>query len=218
VVKTTLLRAIHGFVRVRKGEVRLNGRRIDGRNPTQIARSGILQVPEGRMLYPRLTVHEHLVVGGASLSRRDASRWIAELEERFPILGQRRRFAADALSGGQQQLLAIARALVARPRVLLLDEPSTGLAPVLVNEVMEVIASLRADGTAVVLVEQNVRVALDIAQRGIVIERGRVVLEGKAEDLRGDPAIIASYLGAGEPDVPLSPDPSPSAPASGGAR
>jgi branched-chain amino acid transport system ATP-binding protein len=163
-----------------------------------IVRAGLVQVPEGREILARLTVEENLLLGG--WTRRDRAAVAAAVEEmmgKFPILGQRRRVAAGQLSGGEQQQLAIARALVARPRLLLLDEPSLGLAPQLVEEVFSLISAVHESGITVLLVEQNARRALELADRAYVIETGRVVLTGTGEELRDHPLVRQAYLGTG---------------------
>jgi len=156
----------------------------------------VVQVPEGREILARLTVRENLELGAwTRRDRRGVVRDIAGFEERFPILGQRRDLPAGQLSGGEQQVLAIARSLVARPRLLLLDEPSLGLAPQLVDTIFELIADIHAEGLTILLVEQNARRSLDLAERAYVLERGAVVLSGRADELRQDPALQRSYLG-----------------------
>jgi branched-chain amino acid transport system ATP-binding protein len=201
--KTTLLRAISGFhgiddARVTEGSIRFKGRRIENGEPHRIARAGIAIVPERDKAFPNLTVAENLAVGGIARSDRDeiqadAERWLA----RFPILGERSDQLAGTLSGGEQQQLAIARALMSRPRMLLLDEPSLGLAPIFVDRIFELVQELRDEGVTVLLVEQNVHRALDVADRASVLSVGSVVASGATDELvEGE--LERSYLGIGE--------------------
>jgi len=204
--KTTTLKAITGLVRLERGEVtrgsvEFNGRRIENRLPEETARMGIVMVREGRRLFEELTAEENLLVG-AALGRRKEGRRLGlvsldSVYEYFPRLRERRAQVAGTLSGGEQQMLAIGRALMARPRLLLLDEPSMGLAPVLVEQIFETIQDINRQGTPILLVEQNAAMALTIAQRGYVLETGSVVLEGTARDLRENTDIRRAYLGEG---------------------
>jgi branched-chain amino acid transport system ATP-binding protein len=195
--KTTLLRSISGFVRPRRGRVLVGGTDLARRHPEDIARAGVAHVPEGQGVITELTVEENLRVG--ALARRDRSGRAAALSDtyqRFPVLAQRRRRAAATLSGGERQILVIARALMAAPRVLLLDEPSLGLAPRVVAQVMELIRQLRDDaGLTVLLVEQNARSALGIADKGLVLNLGKVVAEDDAATLAADVQLRRHYLG-----------------------
>jgi branched-chain amino acid transport system ATP-binding protein len=194
--KTTLLMAVSGVVPARKGEVRFAGRRITGLAPHEIVRLGIGHAPEGRRLFPRLTVRENLELGG--FAQDDAARVRRDIDEAcglFPVLAERMAQLGGTLSGGEQQMLALGRALVGRPRLLLLDEPSLGLAPLIVAKIFEVIAGLTARGIAVMLVEQNARAALKLAARGYVLETGRVTLTGSGPDLAADPRVRDAYLG-----------------------
>jgi branched-chain amino acid transport system ATP-binding protein len=195
--KTTLLRSISGFVRPRRGRVLIGGTDLARRNPEDIARAGVAHVPEGQGVITELTVEENLRVG--ALARRDRSGRAAALDDayqRFPVLAERRRRAAATLSGGERQILVIARALMAAPRVLLLDEPSLGLAPRVVAQVMELIRQLRDDaGLTVLLVEQNARSALGIADKGLVLNLGKVVAEDDAATLAADVGLRRHYLG-----------------------
>jgi branched-chain amino acid transport system ATP-binding protein len=193
--KTTTLRAVCGMVRT-AGVVRFAGQRIDGKAPEDIVRLGIAHVPEGRGTFVNLTVEENLRVG--AYARRDRAAFRRDLDrvyQYFPILRERHRQLAGTLSGGEQQLLAIGRALVQRPVLLMLDEPSVGLAPRMVAVVLELVARIRARGVSVLLVEQNVRQALACADRGYVLESGRIVLEGPARGLVDHPVVRRAYLG-----------------------
>jgi branched-chain amino acid transport system ATP-binding protein len=200
--KSTTLRTISGLVRPSAGRVVLDGRDITRAAPDAIVTAGVGHVPEGREIFPEFTVHENLLVGGHTAPRAA----IVEATERaftlFPVLGQRARQLAGTLSGGEQQMLAIARALMIRPRLLLLDEPSLGLSPRLTREIFGVIARLNREGATILLVEQNARRALALASRAYVLETGRVVVSGAARDLAADPRIRAAYLGLAEPAAP----------------
>jgi branched-chain amino acid transport system ATP-binding protein len=194
--KTTLLRAISGLLRPRAGTITFDGRRLDGAAPERIVELGVVQVPEGRKLFPTLTVRENLELGAyTARARARRAETLAALLARFPVLGTRAGQAAGTLSGGEQQMCAIARALMARPRLLVLDEPSQGLAPLVVREVFDIVAGLPAHGVTVLLVEQNLRRALAISGRGYVLEHGRIVLEGTGAALAADEATRKAYLG-----------------------
>jgi len=199
--KTTLLRAISGMVRPRSGRVLLDGADRAGRGPEDMARAGIAHVPEGQGVIAELTVEENLRIGmmswpGIAWRRADRAAALAEAYERFSLLADRRRKLAATLSGGERQMLVIARALVARPRVLLLDEPSLGLAPRVMMQVMDMVVRLsRESGITIVLVEQNARAALAIADRGVVLNLGRVVAAADARALAADVALRHHYLG-----------------------
>jgi len=199
--KTTLLRAISGMVRPRAGRVLLDGTDRAGRSPEDMARAGVAHVPEGQGVIAELTVEENLRLGlmswsGIARRRTERTAALAEAYERFSVLADRRRRLAATLSGGERQMLVIARALVARPRVLLLDEPSLGLAPKVMAQVMDMVVRLsRESGITIVLVEQNARGALAIADRGVVLNLGRVVAAAAARDLAADVALRHHYLG-----------------------
>jgi branched-chain amino acid transport system ATP-binding protein len=208
--KTTTLLAISGLVKVRGGDVRLDGETIVGRPPEAIARRGVAHVPAGRGIFPGLTVADNLRMGlyGAGRDRAaDAEEAVEQVLTAFPILRERRNQPAGTMSGGQQQQLAIGRALVQRPRLLLLDEMSMGLAPAIVADLFTLVGELSADGIAVVMVEQFVGQALKVADRAIVLEQGTVVAAGAPDELSSDD-IAAAYLGGGgEPDVTVRPAP-----------
>ena len=191
--KTTTLRAISGLVKPAAGRIDLDGRRIDGRRPHQIARLGLLQVPEGRGIFPSLTVRANLKM--ASYIAGDESSAEEEAMARFPALADRLEQTAGTLSGGEQQMLALARALLARPRLLLLDEISMGLAPLIVGKLFEEVRALAATGVTVLLVEQYVSAALEMSDYVYVLDKGRVVDVGQPEDMKAD-GVLAAYLGA----------------------
>jgi branched-chain amino acid transport system ATP-binding protein len=192
--KTTLLRAISG-VQASSGEIFFEHADISDDPPERRVALGIVQVPEGRQVFGPLGVEDNLRLGAWRRGRRNAKRTLERVYAMFPILAERRAQPAGTLSGGQQQMLAIGRALMAEPRLLLLDEPSMGLAPMLVAEIFACVQRLRAADTALLLVEQNARAALAIADRGYVLETGRIVLAGTAAALLADPAVRSAYLG-----------------------
>ncbi len=197
--KSTLLNAIAGVVRPSAGVVDFEARDICARRAELVASLGCVLVPEGRQIFAELSVQENLVLGGYLRWRRENRRAVEQdidgVCSLFPILSKRRRQAAGTLSGGDQQMLALGRALMARPRLLMLDEPSIGLAPLVVREIFDVIAGLRKDGTTILLVEQNARAALSIADRGYVMETGSIMLEGTAEELSENHDVRRAYLG-----------------------
>lgn len=193
--KTTTLNALSGLIPLRGGRIRLEGRDITRMGSHRRVSRGIVQVPEGRQVLAGMTVRENLELGGYRRPRGEVARDLARMEERFPILGERRNALAGTLSGGEQQMLAIARGLMARPRLLLLDEPSLGLAPLLVRTIFDIIRELLDEGFTILLVEQNARQALAVSNHAYVMESGSIVMEGPADQLRSDPAVIQTYLG-----------------------
>jgi branched-chain amino acid transport system ATP-binding protein len=195
--KTSTLRAISGLLRASAGRIVFEGREIQSRPPADILDAGIAHCPEGRRVFPYLTVEENLAMG--AYVRRDRQAVAEDLRSvcaHFPILAERRGQMAGTLSGGEQQMLAIGRALMARPRLILFDEPSLGLAPAVVETTFQVIADIRRRGTTVLMVEQNAYLALRMADRGYVMETGRIVLTGRARDLLADDHVRRAYLGA----------------------
>jgi branched-chain amino acid transport system ATP-binding protein len=197
--KTTLLNTISGLIRARSGEVSFNGQDILSLTPEKIVMMGCSLVPEGRQLFGTMTVRENLYIGGYARSRRDkdggVEEKIEEIYSLFPILEEREGQLAGTLSGGEQQMLAIGRAMMADPDMIMMDEPSMGLSPIIVRDIFGVIRTLRDSGCTILLVEQNARSALRIANRGYVIESGRIVLQGPAEDLMQNRDIQRAYLG-----------------------
>ncbi len=194
--KSTTINTLSGLIKPRKGAIRFEGHDLAGWRADRVARRGLIQVPEGRQIIAPLTVQENLEMGAYLRKDQDAVRHDIEgVFERFPRLKERRKQKAGSLSGGEQQMLAVGRALLASPRLLMLDEPSMGLAPLLVNEIFEIIRSIKDEGKTILLVEQNARKALEIADYAYVLERGQIVHAGAAVDLRQDQAIIRAYLG-----------------------
>ena len=194
--KSTTLRVISGLVAPRRGRVLLNDEDLTGVPAHKRVDRGIVQVPEGRHLFPFMTVAENLLLGAhAGRARADRERTLAHVYGLFPVLGERRTQLAGSLSGGEQQMCAIGRALMARPKILMLDEPTLGLAPVLVARIFETVRTINGQGVTVLLVEQNVRQALTLAHRACVLESGRLVLEGPARELLGDDRLKRAYLG-----------------------
>ena len=196
--KSTLLRTVAGLLHPETGGIEFDGRPITRLPPHRIARRGLRLVPEGRGLLTRMSVHENLLMGRyASSPAGDDAADLAAVFERFPVLRQRRQQLAGTLSGGEQQQLAIARALLGRPAVLMLDEPSLGLAPLLVREIFRIVRRLKDEGVTILLVEQNAKQALKVADRGYILETGQIVLEGPAAELLQGEAVQRAYLGAG---------------------
>ena len=193
--KSSTLNAIAGLVRAAEGEIRLDGRPVGGLPPETVVRQGLSLTPEGRRVFPGLTVADNLHLGGAAhASGAELSRRMAAGYERFPILAERRHQKAGLLSGGEQQMLAIARSLMAAPRLLLLDEPSLGLAPLMVDRIFALILELRQQGLTILLVEQNAERALEIADRGYVLQGGSMVLSGTGPELAGSSLVRDAYL------------------------
>jgi branched-chain amino acid transport system ATP-binding protein len=194
--KTSLLSALAGLVPPAGGSVRLGGRDVTGVPAHRAVAAGLSLVPEGRAILGRMTIEENLrLAGEVRRPRAEIAAAIAEQYRRFPVLGERRRSPAGTLSGGEQQMLAFARALVAGPRILLLDEPSMGLSPLLVQQVFETVRAIHAEGTTILLVEQNANLALSVSDHAYVLERGRVALAGPSAELARDPRVQAAYLG-----------------------
>lgn len=195
--KSTILRTTSGLLKPRKGSIEFDSRRIDPLSPDEIVHLGISMVPEGRELFPRLTVLENLELGAAYIDRAykqtaDSVNWVYSL---FPILQERSGQLAGTLSGGEQQMLAIGRALMSRPRILMLDEPSLGLAPLMVAEVFKTTAKVSQEGVTILLVEQNVRQSLKMAHRAYVLENGRIIMAGLGKDLVANKHVKEAYLG-----------------------
>ena len=196
--KSTTLRAINGLNRPRQGAIRFQGQEITGSPPHAIVKSGIAQSPEGRRLFPLMSVTENLEMG--AFQRTDRENFPEDMDrvfELFPRLQERRSQKAGTLSGGEQQMCALGRALMARPKLLLLDEPSMGLAPIFVERIFETVVEVNKQGTTVLLVEQNALMALEVAQRGYVMETGRIALEGPANELKTNEEVRKTYLGEG---------------------
>jgi branched-chain amino acid transport system ATP-binding protein len=195
--KSSLLRSVQGLVRPAGGSIRFEGQSVLGLSAASRVSRGMVLVPEGRQIFTSLTVHDNLLMGAYS-RRDDVSSEIARIYERFPNLARRRDMFASVLSGGEQQMLAIGRALLARPRLMMLDEPSLGLSPLLVRALFDLIRELNRDGLSMLLVEQNTQMALQCANRAYVLELGRLVMSGPAAEILGDPRIAAAYLGSSE--------------------
>jgi branched-chain amino acid transport system ATP-binding protein len=193
--KSTTLMSVSGIARLRAGTIDYEGVRISGRPAHEIVRRGISQAPEGRRIFPRLTVRENLEMGGFSRDRKELDEDIERAFTMFPVLAGRAGQLGGTLSGGEQQMLAIARALMSRPNLLLLDEPSLGLAPIIVSRIFAIIREINERGTTVLLVEQNAKAALRLAHRAYVLETGKIVMQGQASQLEQDPGIKKAYLG-----------------------
>ncbi|WP_022850187.1 ABC transporter ATP-binding protein [Limisalsivibrio acetivorans] len=193
--KTTLLNSIMGIVPPKDGEITFNGDSIASYSVHKSVKEGLALVPEGRRVFPNMTVYENILMGGFTRSSKENEEKAEEIEEMFPVLKERRSQAAGMLSGGEQQMLAIARALMSRPKMLLMDEPSMGLAPLVIKDVYEKLAGLSKSGLTILLVEQNATMALKYADRGYVLENGRIVLQGSSSELLGDNEVKRAYLG-----------------------
>ncbi|MFC5911509.1 ABC transporter ATP-binding protein [Streptacidiphilus monticola] len=194
--KTTTLRTLSGLLRPTAGTITFDGKRIDGRPAHDIVSLGLAHSPEGRRIFARMTIEENLLLG--AFLRKDAAGIQSDVQrayDLFPILGERRKQAAGTLSGGEQQMLAMGRALMSQPKLLMLDEPSMGLSPIMMQKIMATIAELKAAGTTILLVEQNAQAALSLADQGHVMEVGRVVLSGTGQDLLVDESVRKAYLG-----------------------
>jgi len=200
--KTTTLRTISGLLKLRKGETEFLGADIGGMAPNKIVRRGVSHVPEGRQVFAKMTVRANLEMGGYLLKdKKRVKERIQELASLFPILDERKDQLAGTLSGGEQQMLAIGRALMGQPRLLLLDEPSLGLAPMMAHAVFKSIARLRDEGMTILLVEQNARAALNISDRAYVMETGKIIMQGSSEELLNHNQIKRAYLGKGYREV-----------------
>ena len=193
--KTTTMKTIAGLLKPKTGTVEFLGENITGLRPDQLLRKGIALVPEGRAILSTMTVLENLEMGAYHRNDQDIKKDIEQVMEQFPILKERSEQLGGTLSGGQQQMLAIARALLSKPKLLLLDEPSMGLAPLIVADIFKMIREIKATGTTVLLVEQNAKQALKVADYGYVMETGKIIINGEAQDLLEDPRIVEAYLG-----------------------
>ncbi|WP_028781838.1 ABC transporter ATP-binding protein [Thalassobacillus devorans] len=196
--KSTTFKAISGLEKPRKGEILFEGKSIDSRSPGRIVESGIVQCAEGRKLFPKMSVSENLIMGAYvhRKNKKAIKQSIKHVYELFPILYEKKENAAGSLSGGQQQMLAIGRALMAKPKLMLLDEPSIGLAPLIVEQMFEVIQQINEEGTTILLAEQNANAALGIASKGYVFESGSIVVQGTSEELLSDDSVRKAYIGA----------------------
>jgi len=193
--KSTTLMAVSGVSSLRTGRIFYEGERIDGRPAHEIVRLGISQVPEGRRIFPRMTVRENLEMGAFFRSKQEYAGDLGRVFELFPPLSERQRQLGGTLSGGEQQMLAIGRALMSRPKLLLLDEPSLGLAPIVASRIFRILREINGKGTTILLVEQNAKAALRLADRTYVMETGQIVMEGPSSQLENDPGIKKAYLG-----------------------
>ena len=193
--KSTILKAVMGLVPLTAGEVHFGERRLDRMSPPEIVSAGVSICPEGRRLFPEMTVEENLRMGGYQRDRRRVAAALEEVSSYFPLLAESRRSLAGSLSGGQQQMLAIGRALMSDPRLLLLDEPSLGLAPLVVRDIATIVQNIHARGVSVILVEQNARMALRLSDHAYVLETGRITLSGTGRELLDDAKVQRSYLG-----------------------
>ncbi len=193
--KTTLLKTISGMLKPKAGEIRFNGGSLSRATPRDIVRHGVVHVPEGRKLFPEMNVLDNLLMGGYMISTSERAKRLEEVFRLFPILKERERQMAGTLSGGEQQMAALARGLMAQPKLLMLDEPSLGLAPLMVEKIFEAVEAIHREGVTVLLVEQNVHEALGLADRAYVLENGKIALEGIGKDLLADEHVRGAYLG-----------------------
>lgn len=193
--KSTLLNTISGVVRAESGSIKFGSKEIVKQNPWATARQGLLQVPEGRQIFAQLTVLENLEIGTTALAGRRGRHSLQDVYDLFPVLGERRGQMAGSLSGGQQQMLAIGRSLMGAPELLLLDEPSLGLAPLVITQVFDALKRINESGLTILLVEQNARKALELTSRAYVLDRGQICFEGDSKMLAEDPQMVAHYLG-----------------------
>ena len=193
--KSTIMKAISGLERAQSGTIAFNGQPIQSTPSHKIVQMGLVQVPEGRQIFPKMTVQENLDLGAYTRKPGSYDQEIEQAFDMFPILRDRRRQMAGTLSGGEQQMLAVARAMMVRPKMLMLDEPSLGLAPIVVQDIFDMLVRIRAAGTTILLVEQNARMALSVANRGYVIETGRLVLSGTGEELLHNERVVEFFLG-----------------------
>lgn len=193
--KTTILRTISGLTRSSKGKISFEGRGIEKQAPQKIVASGLSQVPEGRHVFPGLTVQENLEMGAFLRKDKEVKQDYEQVFSKFPVLKERKNQDAATLSGGEQQMLAMGRALMSKPKLLLLDEPSMGLAPIFIREIFSIIQEIQKQGTTILLIEQNAKMALSIANRGYVLETGKIVLEGTGQELLASEAVKKAYLG-----------------------
>ncbi len=193
--KTTILRTISGLTRSSKGKISFEGKGIEKQAPQKIVASGLSQVPEGRHVFPGLTVQENLEMGAFLRKDKEVKQDYEQVFSKFPVLKERKNQDAATLSGGEQQMLAMGRALMSKPKLLLLDEPSMGLAPIFIREIFSIIQEIQKQGTTILLIEQNAKMALSIANRGYVLETGKIVLEGTGQELLASEAVKKAYLG-----------------------
>ncbi len=194
--KSTTLRAICGLVPLAGGSIHYQGQSLSGQPVYSMVRQGLVMVPEGRGIFPQLTIEENLQMGAYSRNDKDVvAKDLEQVYTRFPRMAERRKQTAGTLSGGEQQMLAMGRAILSRPKLLLLDEPTMGLAPIMVDRIFEVIEDISRQGVTILLIEQNARLALEVSQRGYVLESGELTLQGPAQELLHDPKVRAAYLG-----------------------
>ena len=194
--KSTTLRAICGLVPLAGGSIHYQGQSLSGQAVYSMVRQGLVMVPEGRGIFPQLTIEENLQMGAYSRNDKDVvAKDLEQVYTRFPRMAERRKQTAGTLSGGEQQMLAMGRAILSRPKLLLLDEPTMGLAPIMVDRIFEVIEDISRQGVTILLIEQNARLALEVSQRGYVLESGELTLQGPAQELLHDPKVRAAYLG-----------------------